>query len=101
MAGKDAAAISPVEKLDRTMAQREAMMSQFNSQFSALADLATDAQPKQTVLQRRVDGIEEDHESGGVRWSGVIESEGTPVRDRATQVHLEADDEGAKASREP
>lgn len=54
------------------------MVSQFNSQFSALTSLGRGVQAKQTALQSRVDGIEDDHESGSARWNGVIESVESP-----------------------
>ena len=57
------------------------------------------------------DSIEEDHESGGVPWSSVIESDGSskdpeqnktawPIAQPST-AYLETDDEVAKESREP
>lgn len=58
--------------------QLETMVSKFYTQFSVLTDLVRDLQSKQTALQSRVGGVEDDHESGGVRWSGVIESEEFP-----------------------
>lgn len=77
MAGKDGAATSRVERSDSVAGQLD-MTSQFNSQLSALTDLVRDLQSRRIALENGVDDIEDDNESGGVPWSGVIESGGSP-----------------------
>ncbi|CAN0109216.1 unnamed protein product [Sphacelaria rigidula] len=82
MARNDGNTPSSEERLDGLTNQMESMMSLFSGQFNTLTEMVKYVQSTQTVIQGRVDGIQ-GRESGGARWSGVVESE----EDQATQQH--------------
>ena len=68
-------ASGPLVEGPSVTAQLEAIVNQFEKRFTMLSDLILDVRSGQTTLENRVNVMDDERDSGGVRRRSVIESD--------------------------